>query len=96
MFAKKIPVSILERNLSMMAFLVRDVSAQIAADASPSGTKNGGCRCTRAHALRWQITARWGWMPLLLQVATVPDHPQESGADPLYEKTGCTCNDASD
>jgi len=79
-----------------MAAILLNGDIDIAADASPSGTKNGGCRCTRAHALRWQIMPSWGWMHLNLQVAIVPDCPQESGTGPLYEKSGCTCNDASD
>ena len=49
-----------------MAAILLNGDIDIAADASHSGTKNGGCRCTRAHALRWQITPRWGWMQLHL------------------------------
>ena len=52
-------------------------------------------RCTRAHALRWQITPLWGWIHLNLQVEIEWDCPQDTDADPLYEKTGCAYNDAS-
>ena len=31
-------------------------------------------RCTRAHALRWQITPRWGWMAAYHSTSSLADH----------------------
>jgi len=71
-----------------MAAILLNGDIDIAADASHSGTKNGGCRCTRAHALRWQITPRWGWMQLHLYQGLTPFAGR---LRPVGAGCNCTC-----
>ena len=41
-------------------FTTSSIRSRLAIDGSHSGPKYGCIGCTRAHALRWQITPRWG------------------------------------